>query len=114
MIFKNQGTNMERIYVFIYRDKADGRINEINIIAEKEIVKNCVAWGRNIDNGVTKIILEDIQRHNADSRNKSIVEWTDCQTLLDAENLLRKIRTHEDTALEEIPKQQTTRKGEPQ
>ena len=105
---------MERIYVFIYRNKNDGRIIEINIIAEKEIVKNCVAWGRNIDNGVTKIILEDIQRHNADSRNKSIVEWADCQTLLDAENLLRKIRTHEYTSLEEIPKQQTTRKGESQ
>ena len=105
---------MDKINVFIYRNKNDGRINEINIIAEKEIVKNCIALNRNIDNGVTKIILEDIQRHNADSRNKSIVEWTDCQTLLDAENLLRKIRTHEDTALEEIPKQQTTRKVESQ
>ena len=105
---------MDKIDVFIYRNKSDGRIIEINIIAEKEIVKNCVAWGRNIDNGVTKIILEDIQRHNADSRNKSIVEWTDCQTLLDAENLLCKIRTHEDTAFKEIPKQQTTRKGESQ
>ena len=87
---------MDKIYVFIYRDKADGRINEINIIAEKEIVKNCIALNRNIDNGITEMLLEDIQKHNADSRNKSIVEWTDCQTLLDAENLLRKIRTHED------------------
>ena len=83
---------MERIYVFIYRDKADGRINAINIIAE----------------GVTKMLLEDIQKHNADSRNKSIVEWMDCCTLLDVENLLRKIRTHEDAAFEEAPKQQTT------
>ena len=105
---------MERIYVFIYRDKADGRINEINIIAEKEIVKNCVALERNIDNGVTKMLLEDIQKHNADSRNKSIVEWIACSSLLGVENLLRKIRTHEDTAFKEIPKQQTTRKGESQ
>ena len=97
---------MERIYVFIYRDKADGRINEINIIAEKEIAKNCVALERNIENGITEMLLEDIQKHNADSRNKSIVEWTDCRTLLDAENLLRKIRTHEDTAFGEAPKQQ--------
>ena len=34
---------MDKINVFIYRDKADGRINAINIIAEKEIVKNCIA-----------------------------------------------------------------------
>ena len=102
---------MERIYVFIYRDKADGRINEINIIAEKEIVKNCVALERNIDNGVTKMLLEDIQKHNADSRNKSIVEWIACSSLLGVENLLRKIRTHEDTAFKEIPKQQTTSKA---
>ena len=99
---------MDKIYVFIYRDKADGRINEINIIAEKEIVKNCVALERNIENGITEMLLEDIQKHNADSRSKSIVEWTDCRTLLDAENLLHKIRTHEDTAFEEISKQQTT------
>ena len=105
---------MERIYVFIYRDKADGRINQINIMAEKEIVKNCVALERNIDNGVTKMLLEDIQKHNADSRNKSIVEWIACSSLLGVENLLRKIRTHEDTAFKEIPKQQTTRKGESQ
>ena len=105
---------MDKINVFIYRNKADGRINAINIIAEKEIVKNCVAWGRNIDNGVTKIILEDIQKHNADSRNKSIVEWIACSSLLGVENLLHKMRTHEDTAFEEIPKQQTTRKGESQ
>ena len=96
---------MERIYVFIYRDKADGRINAINIIAEKEIVKNCIALNRNIDNGVTKMLLEDIQKHNADSRNKSIVEWMDCCTLLDVENLLRKIRTLEGTAFEEAIKQ---------
>ena len=102
---------MERIYVFIYRDKADGRINAINIIAEKEIVKNCIALNRNIDNGVTKMLLEDIQKHNADSRNKSIVEWMDCCTLLDVENLLHKMRTHEDTAFEELPKQQTTSKA---
>ena len=102
---------MDRINVFIYRDKADGRINAINIIAEKEIVKNCVALERNIDNGVTKMLLEDIQKHNADSRNKSIVEWIACSSLLDVENLLRKIRTHEDTALEEAPKQQTTSKA---
>ena len=99
---------MDKIYVFIYRDKADGRINEINIIAEKEIVKNCIALNRNIDNGVTKMLLEDIQKHNADSRNKSIVEWMDCCTLLDVENLLRKIRTLGDAAFEEAPKQQTT------
>lgn len=99
---------MDKIYVFIYRDKADGRINSISIMAEKEIVKNCIAFKRNIDNGVTGMLLEDIQKHNADSRNKSIVEWADCQTLLDAENLLCKIRTHEDTAFKEIPKQQTT------
>ena len=102
---------MKRIYVFIYRDKADGRINEINIIAEKEIVKNCVALERNIENGITEMLLEDIQKHNEDSRNKSIVEWTDCCTLLDAENLLHKIRTHEDTAFGEISKQQTTSKA---
>ena len=105
---------MERIYVFIYRNKNDGRINEINIIAEKEIVKNCIALNRNIENGITEMLLEDIKKHNADSRNKSIVEWADCQTLLNAENLLCKIRTHEDTAFKEIPKQQTTRKGESQ
>ena len=99
---------MERIYVFIYRDKADGRINEINIIAEKEIVKNCVALERNIDNGVTKMLLEDIQKHNADSRNNSIVEWIACSSLLGVENLLRKMRTHGDTAFGETPKQQTT------
>lgn len=99
---------MDKIDVFIYRDKADGRINAINIIAEKEIVKNCIALNRNIDNGVTEMLLEDIQKHNADSRNKSIVEWTDCRTLLDAENLLHKMRTHGDTAFEEISKQQTT------
>ena len=102
---------MERIYVFIYRDKADGRINEINIIAEKEIVKNYIAFNRNIDNGITEMILESIQKHNADSRNKSIVEWTACRTLLDAENLLHKIRTLECTAFGEIPKQQTTSKA---
>lgn len=51
------------------------------------------------------MLLEDIQKHNEDSRNKSIVEWTDCRTLLDAENLLRKMRTHEDTAFEEAIKQ---------
>ena len=99
---------MERIYVFIYRDKADGRINEINIIAEKEIVKNCVALERNIDNGVTKMLLEDIQKHNADRRNNSIVEWIACSSLLGVENLLHKIRTLEGTAFGEIPKQQTT------
>ena len=96
---------MERIYVFIYRDKADGRINQINIMAEKEIVKNCVALGRNVENGITEMLLEDIQKHNADSRNKSIVEWMDCCTLLDVENLLRKIRTLEGTAFEEAIKQ---------
>ena len=97
---------MERIYVFIYRDKADGRINAINIIAEKEIVKNCIALNRNIDNGITEMLLEDIQKHNADSRTKSIVEWMDCCTLLDVENLLRKIRTLGDAALGESPQQQ--------
>ena len=102
---------MERIYVFIYRDKADGRINEINIIAEKEIVKNCVALERNIENGITEMLLEDIQKHNADSRNKSIVEWIACSSLLGVEDILHKMRTHEDTALEEIPKQQTTSKA---
>ena len=102
---------MKRIYVFIYRDKADGRINEINIIAEKEIVKNCVALERNIENGITEMLLEDIQKHNADSRNKSIVEWIACSSLLDVEDILHKMRTHEDTALEEIPKQQTTSKA---
>ena len=99
---------MERIYVFIYRDKADGCINGIDIRAEKEIVRNCVALNRNIDNGITEMLLEDIQKHNADSRNKSIVEWIACSSLLDVENLLHKMRTHEDTALEEAPKQQTT------
>ena len=99
---------MDKIYVFIYRDKADGRINQINIMAEKEIVKNCVALERNIENGITEMLLEDIQKHNADSRNKSIVEWMDCCTLLDVENLLRKIRTLGDAALGETPKQQTT------
>ena len=99
---------MERIYVFIYRDKADGRISSISIMAEKEIVKNCVALERNIENGITEMLLEDIQKHNADSRNKSIVEWMDCCTLLDVENLLRKIRTLGDAALGETPKQQTT------
>ena len=99
---------MDKIYVFIYRDKADGCINEINIIAEKEIVKNCVALERNIENGITEMLLEDIQKHNADSRNKSIVEWMDCCTLLDVENLLHKMRTLGDTALGEAPKQQTT------
>ena len=102
---------MKRIYVFIYRDKADGRINEINIIAEKEIVKNCVALERNIENGITEMLLEDIQKHNADSRNKSIVEWIACSSLLDVEDILHKMRTHEDTALEEAPKQQTTSKA---
>ena len=99
---------MERIYVFIYRDKADGRISSISIMAEKEIVKNCVALNRNIENGITEMLLEDIQKHNADCRNKSIVEWMDCRTLLDAENLLHKMRTHGDTAFGEAPKQQTT------
>ena len=97
---------MERIYVFIYRDKADGRINEINIIAEKEIAKNCVALERNIENGITEMLLEDIQKHNADSRNKSIVEWIACSSLLGVENLLRKIRTLGDAALGESPQQQ--------
>ena len=102
---------MERIYVFIYRDKADGCINGIDIRAEKLIVRNCGALERNIENGITKMLLESIQKHNADSRNKSIVEWPDCRTLLDAENLLRKIRTLEGTAFGEIPKQQTTSKA---
>ena len=84
---------MDRINVFIYRDKADGRINGIDIIAEKEIVRNCDALKRNIENGITEMLLEDIQKHNADSRSKSIVEWTDCRTLLDAENLLHQIRS---------------------
>ena len=102
---------MERIYVFIYRDKADGCINAINIMAEKEIVRNCVAFERNIENGITEMLLEDIQKHNADSRNKSIVEWIACSSLLGVEDILHKMRTHEDTAFEEAPKQQTTSKA---
>ena len=97
---------MDKIYVFIYRNKSDGRINQINIMAEKEIVKNCIALNRNIDNGVTKMLLEDIQKHNADSRNKSIVEWIACSSLLGVEDILHKMRTHEDTAFGESPKQQ--------
>ena len=99
---------MDKINVFIYRDKADGRINAINIIAEKEIVKNCIALNRNIDNGVTKMLLEDIQKHNEDSRNKSIVEWIACSSLLGVEDILHKMRTHGDTAFGEISKHQTT------
>ncbi|MGP1459915.1 MAG: hypothetical protein ACTTKL_11535 [Treponema sp.] len=96
---------MEKIDVFIYRNKSDGRINAIDIIEEKQILKD----------GVTKeMVLADIEQHNADSRNKSIVEWADCQTLLDAENLLNKIRTLENTAFEEKPKQQITPKASAQ
>ena len=106
---------MDKINVFIYRDKADGRINDIHIITYEQLVKNYAQDEPEVENYVTKeMIIADMQRHNADRRNNSIVEWTDCRTLLDAENLLRKIRTHEYTALEEIPKQQTTRKGESQ
>lgn len=100
---------MDKINVFIYRDKADGRINDIHIITYEQLVKNYAQDEPEIENYVTKeMIIADIQRYNADRRNNSIVEWTDCRTLLDAENLLRKIRTHGDTAFGEISKQQTT------
>ena len=100
---------MDRINVFIYRDKADGRINAINIITYEQLVKNYAQDEPEVENYVTKeMIIADMQRYNADRRNNSIVEWTDCRTLLDAENLLHKIRTHEDTAFGEAPKQQTT------
>ena len=100
---------MDRINVFIYRDKADGRINDIHIITYEQLVKNYAQDEPEVENYVTKeMTIADIQRHNTDRRNNSIVEWTDCRTLLDAENLLHKIRTHEDTAFGEAPKQQTT------
>ena len=107
---------MDKIYVFIYRNKSDGRIIEINIITEEQFVKSYAAYESIIENDVTKeMILAEVEQYNADSLPKTTVEWADCQTLLDAENLLHKIRTHEDTAFKESPKQQTTvEKGEAQ
>ena len=103
---------MDKINVFIYRDKADGRINDIHIITYEQLVKNYAQDEPEVENYVTKeMVIADMQRHNADRRNNSIVEWTDCRTLLDAENLLRKIRTLGDAALGEAPKQQTTSKA---
>ena len=100
---------MDKINVFIYRNKADGCINDIHIITYEQLVKNYAQDEPEVENCVTKeMTIADMQRYNADRRNNSIVEWTDCRTLLDAENLLHKIRTHEDTAFGEAPKQQTT------